>query len=113
MAGPRLPLAAGEMLVESLRANRTQGGRAVGGHLYLTSHRLIFEPHGFDAATGGQAVAVPLAVITAADVSPRGWSPFDGSLRRRLRVMTDRGPEYFVVRKAAEVAARIERARAG
>jgi GRAM domain len=102
----------GETLLESIGANRTQGGRAVGGHLYLTNHRLVFLPHRFDAATGGHPWEVSLRAVSLADLAPRGSNLFDGSMRRRLRVMTaDDGAEHFVVSKPGEVASRIERAK--
>jgi hypothetical protein len=107
----KFQMAAGETLLESFRVNRTQGNRAVGGHLHLTNRRLVFLPHWLDASTGGQEWGVALADVSSADVAPRGRGLFDGSMRARLRVTTARGVEHFVVSRVSEVAARIEEVR--
>jgi hypothetical protein len=111
VADPQFPMLSGETLLDSLRANRTQGARAVGGRLYLTDHRLVFLPHRFDAGTGGEQWNVLLSAVSLVDVAPRGSSLFDGSLRLRLRVTTMDGVEHFVVSKVEAVVARILKAR--
>ncbi len=111
MAGPKFPMLPGERMLESIRANRTQGGRAVGGHLYLTDQRLVFLPHRVDAATGGQTFEVSLSEVSMTDVAPRGSNLFDGSMRGRLRVTTADGTEHFVASGVGQVASRIEQAR--
>jgi hypothetical protein len=107
----KFQVAAGETLLDSFRVNRTQGNRAVGGHLYLTSRRLVFLPHWLDASTGGHEWSVALADVSSADVAPRGRGLFDGSMRARLRVTATGGVEHFVVSRVSEVAARIDEAR--
>ena len=53
-----------EAVVWQQLANRTQSAnRAVGGRLYLTDTRLVFEPNRVDAATGGSRWSVPLGSI--------------------------------------------------
>jgi hypothetical protein len=111
VTGPKISMLPGETLLESIRANRTQGGRAVGGHLYLTDRRLVFLPHRIDAATGGDQWEVSLSAVSLADVAPRGSNFFDGSMRRRLRLTTADSTENFVVSNVGEVASRIEQAR--
>jgi GRAM domain len=101
------PLNPGEQLVGRFRANRSQGGRAVGGHLLLTDQRLVFAPHKIDAATGGAGWQCSLRSISSVSVAPRGKNLFDGSLRRRLMVTSDGAVTYFVVPKVADVASAI------
>jgi hypothetical protein len=97
--------------VWSIRANQSQGARAVGGRLALTTHRLVFEPHAFDAATGGRTWAVPLAAIAEAGEEPRTWHPFDGGMRRRLRVTPRDGQKaLFVVPRLADAVAAVRAA---
>ena len=93
-------------------ANHTQSSqRAAGGRLYLTDQRLLFEPHGFDADLGGDAVSLPLRDLT--DVSRTGRDLrqfFGGGLRPRLAVATQRQTHLFVVNG---VRAKIEQDREG
>ncbi|HEX2807453.1 MAG TPA: hypothetical protein VHN80_14910 [Kineosporiaceae bacterium] len=111
MNSPDLSLHPGETVIESWRANRSQGQRAVGGRLHLTTQRLLFVPHVVDSVTGGHRWEVLLSGVSAVDVAPRGWHPFDGSLRRRLRISAEPVVEHFVVPKVDEVAQHIETAR--
>jgi len=95
----------------SIRANQTQGNRAVGGRLHLTPAGLTFEPHAIDSATGGLRWSVPLAAIAEVGEAPRTWHPFDGGLRRRLRVvLRDGHTALFVVPRLADVVARLRAA---
>jgi hypothetical protein len=86
-------------------ANRTQSmNRAVGGCLYLTSARLLFEPNRVDAATGGQAWSASLLSIKAVGRQPRDGSPFSGGSRDRLIVeLADGTAEMFIVNGLEEV----------
>lgn len=99
MKQPKTQLDAGETLLERWRANRAQSSRrAVGGHLYLTDQRLLFEPHGFDAGLAGRGAAVPLRDITDVTRVPRDLGHlFGGGLRSRLAVATTRETHLFVV----------------
>ena len=82
-------------------ANRTQGGRAVGGRLYLTETRLIFQPNRFDAATKGQPWSATLADIEGVSTeAPDGRLSglFSGGVRTRLRLdVSGGGSERFVI----------------
>ncbi|MFE6861596.1 hypothetical protein [Nocardia sp. NPDC057668] len=80
-------------------ANRTQSAnRAVGGRLYLTETRLIFEPGHFDALTGGRPWSTPLHAIRGTGSQDRDGSPFSGGLRNRLRLdLADGSVELFVI----------------
>jgi hypothetical protein len=102
----------GESLITSFRANRTQGKRAVGGSLHLTSQRVVFRPHIFDRATGGETWEAPLNTVIDVAVAPKGGgSAFDGSLRDRLAVSTQSETSLFVVNKLPDVIGRINEAR--
>ncbi len=63
---PKPELSPNERELETYRANRTQGSRAVGGHLLLTDQRLLFYPHKVDSATGG---ATEYFVVNNADAA--------------------------------------------
>lgn len=58
----KTPLAAGETLLKEGTANLFRGFEAVGGKLYLTNRRLIFESHAFNVQTG--ATLIELATIS-------------------------------------------------
>jgi hypothetical protein len=102
-------LQAGEVVVWAKAANRSQGGRAVGGRLHLTSHRLVFAPNRVDALTGGHAWAARLADVVAVGSAENSLrKPFSGAMRRRLRVDLRTGPpEFFVVNQVDEVIQRL------
>jgi hypothetical protein len=81
-----------------IRANVTSSRwRAVGGHLQVEDGRLRFEPHGFDAATGGRGVDVDLRDVHEVDVAPLAGDVFGGGLRRRLRVRLRDGTDVLFV----------------
>ena len=91
-----------------IRANMTQGDRAVGGSLVVDSGRVSFRPHSLDRSTGGQLFDVPLVKVAAIDVVPRTFHPFDGGLRKRLRLRLDDGTEaLFVVSGTVKIGQRI------
>jgi hypothetical protein len=111
-AGADSGLQPGERLYARIGVNRVQGGSAYGGHVTVTSSRLVFEPVALSQARGGARWEVPLAQVTGADVAPRGWNARTGAWRRRLRVRTVTGDvEYFVVWRPRRAAGLVERAR--
>ncbi|MEV0252437.1 hypothetical protein AB0H76_38025 [Nocardia sp. NPDC050712] len=91
-------------------ANRTQSqNRAVGGKLYLTPARLLFEPNHFDGLTGGHSWHAPLREISAVGVQDADGRMFNGGLRKRLRLhLADGSVELFVVNKVDEAVRTIE-----
>jgi hypothetical protein len=99
-------------MTERIRANRTQGWRAVGGHLVLGDEAIAFEPHGFDRSTGGASWAAPWSSVAAADLAPAftsGGLPFGGGLRSRLRLRLQDGTEQlFVVPRLQQVLAQVQ-----
>lgn len=99
-----LTLGDGEVRVRSFRANRCAGNRVTGGSLHLTDQRLVFCPRRMDAAIGGRGWETSRAAVSSVDIAPRGLTPFAGCLRKRLRIATAKGTEYFVVRELDEVA---------
>ena len=46
-------LTKGELITRALAANHQVGWRAVGGRLFVTNERLIFEPNAVDRRSGG------------------------------------------------------------
>lgn len=52
-------LTEGETLLRHGAANMWRGIEAVGGRLYLTSERLVFESHGFNIQTGVTIIELP------------------------------------------------------
>lgn len=110
MKAPKNPLLPGEVIHDSWSANRTQHAqRAVGGRLFLTTHRLVFEPNTVDAALAGRPWAAALEDIDHAGVTGIDLSQFfGGGLRRRLMVVFEDGTDaLFVVNAAARKAAAI------
>lgn len=102
-----------EREIETYRANRTQGSRSVGGHMLVTSQRVCFYPHKFDATTGGSHWECTLASVSRVCLAPRGFNPFNGSLRRRVQIEYADATEHFVVNYASDVIAAIGSAVAG
>jgi hypothetical protein len=91
-------------------ANMTQGSRAVGGRLVVDDRRISFAPHGLDRSTGGKPFDRPLTELVSIDVAPRTFNPFDGGLRKRLRLrLIDGADALFVVARPGEVGERIGR----
>lgn len=105
----------GEQVLERWRANRVQtSNRAVGGHLYVTSCRLVFKAHAFDTALMGVSLQLPLAGISEVGRRPCDFSQImAGSLRDRLELLlVDGTVELFVVNKLDAVIEKIEACRA-
>ena len=89
-------LAEDESIVWQKAANRQQSElRAVGGRLFLTTRRLVFQPNRFDSRTRGEAWAIDIQDISEVAVQGRETTtPFLGKaakLRRRLRIDTADG----------------------
>jgi hypothetical protein len=102
----------GEELRWQRGANRTQGSRAIGGRLFLTSWRLVFMPNRLDALLGARPWAAPLAAVRGVGVQPRDGNAFSGGLRSRLRLDFDHGPELFVINNLDDVVAMLRAATA-
>ena len=106
---PPPALVAGEPVVWERAASQPQRRRLVGGRLFLTPLRLIFQPNRLESATGGRLWAVPLHEITAV-LPERG-------LRRKLRidVTGGRAPGMFYLadldRTGEELVARVNQLR--
>lgn len=107
---PKPALMPDEHEIETYRANRSQGSRAVGGHLLLTDRRVLFYPHKLDSGTGGKNWERDLVSITSVGLSERGHNPFSGSMRRRLKIECDGATDFFVVNKAESIATAIRTA---
>jgi GRAM domain len=100
----------GENLVRESRANLQRGPETVGGHLYLTDRRLIFESHRFNVQRG--STIVPLSDVVA--VTPM-WTRFLNLiplLPNSIRIRTRTGEEHRIVcTKRGDWMAAIERAK--
>jgi hypothetical protein len=102
-------LAGGERVVWKKYANRTQGGRAVGGRLYMTDSRLFFQPSRIDAATKGQFWSAPLAAIEGVSTDAPDGNYFSGGLRTRLQINVSNGAtELFVVNHVGDAVQAIQ-----
>jgi GRAM domain len=100
----------GETVVKEARANLQRGVESVGGHIYLTDQRLIFESHRFNVQRG--ATIIELSDVV--DVEPI-WTRFLGvlpSFPNSIRVRTRDGEEQRIVcSKRGEWIDAIERAK--
>ncbi len=105
------PLHPGESLLKQSKANFQRGIETVGGHLYLTTQRLIFESHRFNVQAG--ATAIDLREVTGVQ---KGWTKFLGVLPifpNAIVVATSDGRQHEVVcSKRGDWLAAIETARA-
>ena len=85
-------LAQGENLIKQGGANILRGIEAVGGHLYLTNKRLIFESHAFNIQKG--ATEINLNEIASLN---KAWTKFLGAIPlfpNSIVVATSTGNEY-------------------
>lgn len=84
------PLAVGEIVQSTFAANMAQESRVVGGRLFVSNKRLIFEPHRLDRWTGGEAWSSNLDDIAEVQIEGRSGSldskGIPTALRRRLRI---------------------------
>lgn len=99
--GPLPTLPEGEEWVAHYAANRTQGKRAVGGALHLTTRRALFEPNTMESGLGGRPWSCSRDEIVAAGIQPRRFSLFElfsgGLVDRLLLELKDGGRELFVI----------------
>lgn len=106
---PVLP--ANEKIVAAYPANHTQGKRAVGGKLFLTSRRLLFVPNRFEQETGGNIWEIPIQDIQSVGRDTPNFSImhiFSGAWRSRLSISTGLGQgEFFVVNRLDKVIAEL------
>jgi hypothetical protein len=87
----------------SAAANRDQGGRAIGGKLFLSKRGLYFQPHTFDIVTGGRAWNCHRQEIKDIEKSKGDGNPYSGGMRDRFQVeLRDGSQEKFVVRRLDE-----------
>jgi len=101
------PLLDGEEPLATWVVNRTQSSkRAVGGKLWVTTHRLVFLPHRLDAATGGQGWVAPRSEVVEVGRQEAGGDSFGGGLRARLQITLASGDrQLFVVNNLDRVVA--------
>jgi hypothetical protein len=105
-----------ERVLAKFAANREQSVmRQVGGRLYLTDRRLIFQPNRFDSVLQGDRWGVDLNRIEKISVFPRSWRsiPLAGQaagFRNRLEIrQIDGDADLFVVNRVKHIASRIQR----
>ena len=98
-----------EVWVWNCGANRQQGGiRQVGGRLFLSDQRLVFQPTRLDSVTRGKRWAVSRGQVAELSVSARQAGLNPAGLRNRLRVsQIDGEVDVFVVNHLDAVLARL------
>jgi hypothetical protein len=110
---PRVKQLEDEQVLGRWRASRTQSSlRLVHGHLYLTTRRLVFAPHDWDAALSGVYIQCGLNGILGLCRQERDTSQIlGGSLRERLCIeFDDFSVERFRVKDIDDVIAQIRAA---
>jgi hypothetical protein len=99
--GPLPVLAEGEEWVAHYAANRTQGKRAVGGALHITTLRMLFEPNTMESGMGGRAWSCWRDEIVAAGIHPGRFSLLElfsgGIVDRMLLELKNGRRELFVL----------------
>ena len=91
----RTPLLPGEIPVKDGAANLQRGMETVGGRLYLTNQRVIFEPHTLNIQT--DITTVPLTSITG---TRKCWTVFLNLIPlvpNSIAIATKDGNEYRLV----------------
>ena len=89
------PLLPGEIPIKDGGANLQRGIETVGGRLYLTNQRAVFESHAFNVQTG--VTAIPLESITGAREC---WTKFLNLIPlfpNSFTITTNDGNEYSFV----------------
>lgn len=82
------PLGQGEHILWHRAASHPQRIRLVGGRMFLTRYRLVFQPNRLEAAAGAKPWSAALADIVAVGPEP--------GLRRKLRIdLRGREPGRF------------------
>lgn len=107
-----LDLADSEKVLWKKFANRTQGQRSVGGRLYLTNFRLIFQPHRMDSALKGRSWSSMLDQIQEVAIDLPDGSHFTGGMRTRLLIRTEAETNLFVVNHVETAVYQIKQASA-
>ena len=95
VAGMKTELNGNEQIVKQGAANLQKGIETVGGKLFLTNHRLVFEAHKMNIQGGNTE-------INLSDIhsSAKGWTKFLGLIPlmpNTLAVHTHSGQEYRFV----------------
>ena len=99
-----------------IKANYSQAqGRAVGGKIVLGKNSLVFEPNKLDELTGGEEIE--LAYDDIREIGTKGRfeeslkdTLHGGGLRKRLRIETNGGDEFwFVVSNLGDVVDTVDR----
>jgi hypothetical protein len=91
----KTPFLSGETPVKDGAANLQRGIETVGGWLYLTNQRLIFESHAFNLQTG--TTIIPLANLTG---TSKCWTKFLNLiplLPNSVAIVTNEGQEVRFV----------------
>ena len=91
----KTPILSGEISVKDGAANLQRSIETVGGRLYLTNRRLIFESHAFNIERGG--TIIPLESITGVR---KCWTKFLNLIPlfpNSVAVATKEGTEYRFV----------------
>jgi hypothetical protein len=109
---PRTALGAGELILHRWAGNHRRGVLdAIGGHLYLTNRRLLFQPHWFERLFDRGTWELPHSAVDQACVVRMKIGRLSRPGRLRLVIhVRDESKHVFTVRKADAVAAAIERA---
>jgi hypothetical protein len=85
-------------------ALRTIGPTSAAGKLCLSSKRILFVPNRYGNLKQRSVWSIGRGEILAIDVAGRTWQPYNGGLRRRLRVTSRAGDEeLFGVNKVDAV----------
>lgn len=102
----------GETLIKSGSGNLQKNIETVGGKLYLTDQRLVFEAHKFNVQSGGTEIE-----LSNIQVSEKCWTKLLGFLPvfpNSLAIYTKQGKEYrFVLFGRSAWSAAIEAHRRG
>ena len=91
----KTPLLPGERIVKNSAANLQRGLETVGGRLYLTNQRLVFESHALNAQTG--PTVIPIASVLGVQ---KCWTKFLNvipTLPNSIAVATSNGKEFRIV----------------
>lgn len=85
-------------------ALRTVGPTSQAGKLCVTDRRLLFVPNGYGNLKKRPGWSIDRTSVSDVSVADRTWQPYNGGMRRRLRIRSAEGnEELFGVNKVDAV----------
>jgi hypothetical protein len=90
------PLLSGEVIRWKKPAGYSLETTAIGGTLFVTSIALVFMPNRLSSRRDWGPQRIPIDTIAKIAVQERTGTPYNGGMRRRLRIETTSGEVHLI-----------------